>query len=114
METHDLCPVIRGRSLGEEGDNAGKIYPSPESQEQANGGKKAVAPSKGKEAEGRDKSCVPKDEKFPGTEPPEERSGKNKSKAISREYKGEDTPRLAVGDPEFGFYRGQDGGKNSP
>jgi len=32
VQSHDFCPVIGGKSLGEEGDNAGEIYPSPESQ----------------------------------------------------------------------------------
>jgi len=55
---------------------------------------------------------MPKYEKFPGTKPPDERPGQNKSKAISDEDKGEDTPCSAVAYSEIRLYRGQDRGKN--
>jgi len=55
---------------------------------------------------------MPKYEKFPGTKPPDERSGQNKSKAISYEDEGEDTPCLAVAYSEIHFYRGQDRREN--
>jgi len=45
VQSHDFCPVIGRKSLSEERDNTGEIYPSPESQKQAYGGEKAVAPS---------------------------------------------------------------------
>ena len=55
---------------------------------------------------------MPKYEKFPGTKTPDERSGQNKSKAISHEDEGEDTPCLAVAYSEIRLDRGQDWGKN--
>ena len=112
MQSHYLCPVMGGKSLGEEGDAAGRIYPSCESQQEAYGGEKAIVPSKGEEGEGQDETCMPKNEKFPGTKPSDQRPSQNKSKAISDEDEGEDTPRAAVGYSEFRFYRGQDGREN--